>query len=42
MHRRTYNHCTPADAIKKSKKYKALMEDGIISQQEFDPRKNSC
>ena len=29
----------PADAIEKIKKYKALMEDGIISQQEFDAKK---
>lgn len=30
---------TPADAIEEIKKYKALMEDGIISQQEFDAKK---
>jgi hypothetical protein len=29
----------PADAIEEIKKYKALMEDGIISQQEFDAKK---
>lgn len=29
----------PADAIEEIKKYKALMEDGIISQQEFDVKK---
>lgn len=30
---------TPGDAIEEIKKYKALMEDGIISQQEFDAKK---
>lgn len=29
----------PADAIEEIKKYKALMEDGIISQEEFDAKK---
>ncbi len=29
----------PADAIEEIRKYKALMEDGIISQQEFDAKK---
>lgn len=29
----------PADAIEEIKKYKALMEEGIISQQEFDAKK---
>lgn len=29
----------PADAIEEIKKYKGLMEDGIISQQEFDAKK---
>jgi hypothetical protein len=29
----------PTDAIEEIKKYKALMEDGIISQQEFDAKK---
>lgn len=29
----------PADAIEEIKKYKALMEDGIISHQEFDAKK---
>lgn len=29
----------PTDAIEKIKKYKALMEDGIISQQEFEAKK---
>jgi hypothetical protein len=29
----------PADAIEEIKKYKALMEDGIISPQEFDAKK---
>lgn len=29
----------PADAIEEIKKYKALMEDGVISQQEFDAKK---
>jgi hypothetical protein len=29
----------PADAIEEIKKYKALMEDGIISQQEFEAKK---
>lgn len=29
----------PADAIEEIKKYKALMEEGIISQQEFDLKK---
>lgn len=29
----------PADAIEEIKKYKSLMEDGIISQQEFDSKK---
>jgi len=30
---------TPGDAIEEIKKYKALMEDGIIFQQEFDAKK---
>lgn len=30
---------TPVDAIEEIKKYKTLMEDGIISQQEFDAKK---
>jgi hypothetical protein len=29
----------PADAIEEIKKYKALMEDGILSQQEFEAKK---
>ncbi len=29
----------PADAIEEIKKYKALMEEGVISQQEFDAKK---
>ena len=29
----------PADAIEEIKKYKALMEDGVISEQEFDAKK---
>jgi hypothetical protein len=29
----------PADAIEEIKKYKALMEDGVISQQEFEAKK---
>ena len=29
----------PVDAIEEIKKYKALMEDGVISQQEFDAKK---
>ncbi|MPM41475.1 hypothetical protein SDC9_88130 [bioreactor metagenome] len=29
----------PADAIEEIKKYKALMEEGILSQQEFDAKK---
>lgn len=33
------NMAPPADAIEEIKKYKALMEDGIISQQEFDAKK---
>lgn len=30
---------SPADAIEEIKKYKTLMEEGIISQQEFDAKK---
>ena len=30
---------TPIDTIEEIKKYKALMEEGIISQQEFDAKK---
>ena len=30
---------SPADAIEEIKKYKTLMEDGIISQEEFDAKK---
>ncbi len=33
------NMAPPADAIEEIKKYKALMEDGVISQQEFDVKK---
>ncbi len=33
------NMAPPTDAIEEIKKYKALMEDGIISQQEFDAKK---
>jgi hypothetical protein len=33
------NMAPPADAIKEIKKYKALMEDGVISQQEFEAKK---
>ena len=29
----------PVDAIEEIKKYKTLMEEGIISQQEFDAKK---
>lgn len=29
----------PADAIEEIKKYKALMEDGVLSQQEFEAKK---
>jgi len=29
----------PVDAIEEIKKYKALMEDGVITQQEFDAKK---
>ena len=33
------NVAPPADAIEEIKKYKALMEDGVISQQEFEAKK---
>ena len=33
------NMAPPADAIEEIKKYKALMEDGVISQQEFEAKK---
>lgn len=33
---------TPVDAIEEIKKYKMLMEDGVISQQEFEVKKSSC
>lgn len=33
------NVTPPTDAIEEIKKYKALMEEGIISQQEFDAKK---
>jgi hypothetical protein len=29
----------PTDAIEEIKRYKALMEDGVISQQEFEAKK---
>lgn len=29
-----------ADSIEEIKKYKALMEEGVISQQEFDAKKS--
>ncbi len=33
------NFAPPADPIEEIRKYKALMEDGVISQQEFDAKK---
>jgi len=33
------NMAPPADSIEEIKKYKALMEDGVISQQEFEAKK---
>jgi hypothetical protein len=33
------NMAPPADAIEEIKKYKALMEEGVISQQEFEAKK---